>query len=300
MFVTFIAAFLLLVTPENALAWGPGFHLQLGTSLLGNLAALPAAAAAIIGAYPNDFLYGCIAADITVGKKYTAYLKHCHRWNVALNLLERAESGSRKACAYGYLSHLAADTVAHSYYVPLGIMRSYQAVVPSHAYWEVRFDSLTPPEIWETGHRVALENFRDNDEMLREEISRTIFSFGTNKKIFNSILIVSKLDKWQQLIGTMHDVSRFPLDEGEISHYAALSGKAVLETVVSPKSSPWLAADPTGEDALKAAEQVRKNLRLLYGSGKISREAAAGELEEMKKRLENAILAPDRISGIIS
>lgn len=275
-------------------------HLQLGSAVLTNLALLPQSAAAIIGAHANDFLYGCIAADITVGKKYTAYMKHCHRWHVALTLLAKASTDSRKACAYGYLSHLAADTIAHCYYVPLNIMRSYQSAVLNHAYWEVRFDSFTPPEFWKIGHRVALENYRDNDEMLRQEIANTIFSFGTNKKIFNSILIVSRLEKWQRLISTIHDVSRFTLDEGESAKFLRLSELAVMETLAAPHASPWMAADPTGEAALKAAESVRKNLRLLYQSGKISKETADGELEEMKLRLENAMLVPDRLREILA
>lgn len=300
MFFPVITAFLLLALPDSASAWGPGVHLQLGTNVLANLAQLPQTVAAIIGANGSDFLYGCIAADITVGKKYTAYMKHCHRWHVALSLLAGASSDSRKACAYGYLSHLAADAIAHCYYVPLNIMRSYQSAVLNHAYWEVRFDSFTPAEVWKSGHRVALENFRDNDDMLRQEIANTIFSFGTNKKIFNSILIVSRLEKWQQLISTMHDVSRFQLADEETDMFFRLSEQVVMETLAAPDASPWLASDPTGEEALKAAESVRKNLRLLYRSGKITKEAAAGELAAMKTRLEKALLEPDRIREILA
>lgn len=300
MFLTVFTALFLLIFPDNAAAWGPGFHLQLGTNVLANLAMLPQAVAATIGANGSDFLYGCIAADITVGKKYTPYMKHCHRWHVALSLLAKASTDSRKACAYGYISHLAADTIAHCYYVPLNIMRSYQSTVLKHAYWEVRFDSFTPSEIWKSGHRVALENFRDNDDMLRQEIASTIFSFGTNKKIFNSILIVSRLEKWQQLISTMGDVSRFSLDEAETAMFSRLAEQVVMETLAAPEASPWLASDPTGEEALKAAESVRKNLRILYRSGKISKEAAAGELEAMKIRLEKALLKPDRIREILA
>jgi hypothetical protein len=300
MVLTVLAALFLIVLPSDALAWGPGFHLQLGTSVLANLALLPQSVAAIIGAYANDFLYGCIAADITVGKKYTPYMKHCHRWHVALALLANAATESRKACAYGYLSHLAADTIAHSYYVPLNIMKSYQSAVLNHAYWEVRFDSFTPPEIWKSGHKVALENFKDNDDMLRQEIANTLFSFGTNKKIFNSILIVSRLEKWQQLISAMNDASRFQLADAETDMFSRLSEQAVMETLAAPDASPWLSSDPTGEEALRAAESVRKNLRLLYRSGKITREAASGELEAMKLRLEKAVLAPEKISEILA
>jgi hypothetical protein len=299
--VTFVlAAVLLLLLPDISLAWGPGFHLQLGSTVLANLSLLPANVAAFIGRFPNDFLYGTIAADITLGKKYTAYVQHCHRWPVALRLLEKSDTDSQKACAYGYISHLAADSVAHGFYVPLCIMRSYLSVLHQHAYWEVRFDSFSPPEVWSIGRKVALEHFQENDALLRREIANTLFSFGTNKKIFNSILLVSRLEQWQQLIATMHEVSRFQFEEEETARFAALSEQAVMETLADVDASPWLAADPTGEQALEAAKTVRKNLRLLYQNGKISKEAAAGELEEMKARLEKAIRNPDQLRQIVS
>lgn len=295
-----IAVCTLILLPESSYAWGPGFHLQLGTTVLANLQVLPASVAALIGNFPNDFLYGCISADITLGKKYTGYLLHCHRWHIGQNLLDKSETDAQKACAYGYISHLAADAVAHCYYVPLSIMRSYQSVVLKHAYWEVRFDSCTPQAIWDRGRRVALDHFQENDALLRRVISNTIFSFGTNKKIFNSIFLVSRLEKWQQLITAMHDVSRFQLEEGEIAEFTKLSEEAVFETLADMDSSSWLAADPTGEEALNAAETVRKNLRLLYQSGKITKDAASQELNEMKKRLESAIKQPEELKKILS
>lgn len=300
MFQIFLAAIALLLCPESSFAWGPGFHLQLGTTMLANLPLLSPAVAAVIGSCPNDFLYGCIAADITLGKKYTGYLLHCHRWPVARNLLDKAATTAQRACAYGYISHLAADTVSHCYYVPLNIMRSYQSVVLNHAYWEVRFDSFTPAEVWEAGRKVAREHFQDNDALLRREIANTLFSFGTNKKIFNSILLLTRLEKWQQLIGAMNEVSRFQLDEEETAEFSALARRAVQETLADVDTSPWLAADPTGEQALLAAESVRKNLRILFQSGKISREAASGELAGMKVRLAEAIFQPEQLRQILS
>lgn len=300
MLLTVLALCSLLLLPDCSYAWGPGFHLQLGTTVLNNLQTFPAAVAGLLGAFPNDFLYGSISADITLGKKYTGYLLHCHRWHIGKKLLDKSGSDAQRACAYGYISHLAADTVAHCYYVPLSIMRSYQSVVMKHAYWEVRFDSFTPQEIWGLGRKVALEHFEENDALLRREIANTLFSFATNKKIFNSILLVSRLEKWQQLITALNDVSRFQLEAEEIDEFTRLSEQAVFETLADPDASAWLHADPTGEQALKAGESVRKNLRLLYQSGKITTKAAGQELLEMKKRLKSAIFMPEELGLIRS
>lgn len=268
--------------------------------MLGSLQSLPAAVAAVIGAHPNDFLYGCIAADITLGKKYTHYLLHCHRWHIGQKLLEEADNGARKACAWGYMTHLAADTVSHGYYVPINIMRSFPTLILKHAYWEVRFDSFVDPAMWELGRKVAVNHFEENDALLRRVISNTLFSFGTNKKIFNSILLVGRLEKWQQLIQTMHDVSRFQLEDEELYELVDLSREAVFAILADSRTSPWLKADPTGERALDAAETVRKNLRILYQSGKISKTDAHLELEALRMKLRAAIRQPEQIKQILS
>jgi hypothetical protein len=289
----------LVLLPDTALAWGPGFHLQLGTMVLENVATFPPGVA-VLAAFPNDFLYGCIAADITLGKKYTHYLLNCHRWSIGRRVLAEAAEGAQQACAYGYLTHLAADSVSHGYYVPIKMMRSYPTLVLNHAYWEMRFDSFVPADIWELGRKAARENYEENDELLRRVISRTIFSFGTNKKIFNSILLVSRLEKWQQLLQTINDVSRFPLDEEARDDYLDLAREAVFDVLAKGETSAWFAADPTGERALRAAVTVRRNLRLLYQSGKITRADANRELEDIRLRLKAAILNPELLKQIQS
>jgi hypothetical protein len=45
---------------------------------------------------------------------------------------------------------------------------------------------------------------------------------------------------------------------------------------------------------------VRKNLRLLYRSGKITRTQALEQLEEIKGKLREAICAPERLLQILS
>ncbi|TLN05357.1 hypothetical protein FDZ71_11520 [bacterium] len=283
---------LLLLFPREALAWGPGFHLQLGSAILNNLQAIKPALAMLIGEFPLDFLYGCIAADITLGKRFTHYLQHCHRWAIGLKVLRNAVTGPQKSCAYGYLTHLAADTVAHNYFVPYKLMRSFSTLTMKHAYWEMRFETLVDKEIWETGKRVSMEHYRINDEMLRDVISDTIFSFATNKRIFNSLLLLSRMEKWQEVLKTVADSSSYVLDVSDLEEYASLSEEAVIDFLNHGEGSRYFLADPTGERALATAEAVRKNLRILYKSGKISRETAFGQLEEMKPRLRRAICAP--------
>ncbi len=296
-----LATFLLvLLVPHQAFAWGAGFHLQLGSSVLQNLHLIDPVIASLISEYPNDFLYGCIAADITIGKKFTHYLQHCHRWSIGLKILHHTESRLQKACAYGYLTHLAADTIAHNYFVPFKVMRSFSTLTLKHTYWEMRFENLIDKEMWEIGKKVSMEHYKLNDELLRNWMAGTLFSFDTNKKIFNSILLLSRLEKWQKVLKTLSENSRYELEQGNCDEYAALAEEAVFDFLKETERSRYFKADPTGETALKTADVVRKNLRLLYRSGKITKEQAIEQLEEIKGKLRNAICSPDLLQEILS
>lgn len=286
------AALLLLISPDHAYAWGAGFHLQIGSTVLNNLQALKPALATLLSEYPLDYLYGCIAADITIGKKFTSYLQHCHRWPVGLKVLHSARSRKQEACAYGYLTHLAADTVAHNYFVPYKIMRSFSSITMKHAYWEIRFENFIDKEIWEIGKKVCQEHYRANDELLRSVLSDTIFSFGTNKRIFNSILLLSRLEKWQAMLKTVSDSSSYTLEDSDRQEYTALSEEAAFDYLNHREKSRYFLADPTGERALATAEIIRKNLRILYKSGKITKIQAVAQLEELKPKLRQSICAP--------
>ncbi len=301
MLILLVAALLLVIgLPHDAFAWGAGIHLQLGSAVLNNLQMIEPAVAAIIGAYPNDFLYGCIAADITIGKKFTHYLQHCHGWRVGLKVLASADQAPQKACAYGYLSHLAADTIAHNYFIPYKVMRSFSTLTLKHAYWEMRFENFVDKDIWEIGRKVSRENYRANDALLRNVVSDTIFSFGTNKRIFNSILLVSRLEKWQQVLQTLDNSSRYGLEESDRDEYMLLTREAVFDFLNYGEESRFFQADPTGERALVVAEAVRKNLRLLYHSGKLTRDQALDQLDEIKEKLGNAICQPELLLQILS
>jgi hypothetical protein len=300
MLLILAAFFLILLVPHEAFAWGAGFHLQVGSTVLKNLQLIEPLIASIISEYPNDFLYGCIAADITIGKKFTHYLQHCHRWSIGGKILHNAQTRQQKACAYGYLTHLAADTIAHNYYVPIKIMRSFSTLTLKHTYWEMRFENLIDKEIWEIGKKVSMEHYKLNDVLLREQVASTLFSFDTNKRIFNSILLLSRLEKWQKVLKTLSDKSRYVLDAGEGKEFEKLTEEAVFDFLKGGEHSRFFRADPTGEMALKAAEAIRRNLRLLYMSGKITKPQAVEQVEELKEKLHSAICSPLLLREVMS
>jgi len=86
------ALVVLLFLPDNVLAWGPATHMQLGWNILNNLSMIIGPVRSLIETYPYDYLYGCISADIVVGKRFARALNHCHNWNVGFKVLEKADS----------------------------------------------------------------------------------------------------------------------------------------------------------------------------------------------------------------
>jgi len=74
----------------------------------------PAGLMEIIRRHRKDFLYGTLMADIIIGKKYMPKDKSSHSWEVAFDLMKSARTDQQRAFVHGYMSHLAADTVAHN------------------------------------------------------------------------------------------------------------------------------------------------------------------------------------------
>ena len=95
----------------------------------------------LLRAYPFDFLYGNIAADSSIAKHYAPLGRHCHYWHVGQEIHDLAESDALRAFGLGYLCHLAADTVAHNYFVPRQLMITSSTAAVGHSYWETRVET---------------------------------------------------------------------------------------------------------------------------------------------------------------
>jgi hypothetical protein len=147
---------------------------------------IPAGILAIIKKYKQDFLYGNLMADMILGKKFLPEDKSSHSWEVAFNLLEHAEKGPEKAFVYGYLSHLAADTVAH------GILTDAMLDM-EHTLMEIKADSVIDKDYWLQSVTFSKAVQRRNDRFLEGSLDSFIFSFKTNKRIYKSMVFFSFL-----------------------------------------------------------------------------------------------------------
>nr|WP_320048217.1 zinc dependent phospholipase C family protein [uncultured Desulfuromonas sp.] len=296
---TVAGAGLVLLLPDCAWAWGFGVHLQLGNRILENLTLLPPVLQHLLNHYPGDFLYGNISADITLGKKYTHYLKHCHSWNMGHRILNEARNEAQRACAYGYLAHLAADTIAHSYMVPFKMIRSYNTVLLGHAYWELRFESQIPEEVWQEARLLARQDFKQHDQLLRRVLVNTLFSFGTNKRLFNSMLLISRIRRWQKILQAVDRRSSWVVSEEERTEYLEMAFQAIVSVLAEDKS-PFLQADPTGERAIHVAQQIRSNLNALWLDGKLPRDQSDAFIRDLKQEFCQAITEPKRLLHLLA
>ena len=184
--IKFLIVISFLLVPSLALAWGPLTHVYLGSEIYYFGSLLPAGIYALMRKYRNDFLYGNLMADIIVGKKYLPDEKSSHSWDVALNLFEAAKTQQQKAFVYGYMSHLAADTVAHE---RLTIGRKNVG----HTFLELKADSIVDKKYWFLAIAIDKKVQMRNDIFLEKSLERVMFSFKTNKRIFKSVVLLAGL-----------------------------------------------------------------------------------------------------------
>ncbi len=249
----------ILLQPEPLWAWGPGTHIALGEGVLASLYLLPPAVRAIIESHPLHFLYGSIAADISFGKKYVPEGRHCHHWHVGEEILAAADSPRLRAVGYGYLAHLAADTVAHNLFVPRQLLTTSTTQSVGHTYWEHRMDIHIGEEYLTKARHLVMENdHSEADELFDQVLSGTIFSFRTNQRIFRGMIRFSDNDRWRQVFDQVLQRSRFDLPPRVVSAYNALSFEYVIDYLAARVDSRARNLDPIGELNLKLAKKVRR------------------------------------------
>jgi hypothetical protein len=265
---------LVALLPSVAWAWTPGTHILLGEAVLRSAALLPPAIAALLRAHPHDFLYGSIAADTSIAKKYAKFGRHCHSWAVGLEILEEARDEPVRAFGYGYLAHLAADAVAHNYFVPHQLAVTTSTSALGHSYWESRFETHIGDTFPRRAHEIILLDHARSDEHLDRILSPTIFSTPTNRRIFRGMVYVTDTESWQRIFTLMAENSRWDLEEREVARYLTRSFDFVMDFLVRDAASEPYHLDPAGDRALRAAKLVRRTAKRRGGDDAVRAEAA--------------------------
>lgn len=266
-----IVTAVVLLLPDSALAWGPISHLAHGSEVLKGVTILGAGLQQLLRRFPTEYLYGCIGADITLGKKYTGPMQaHCHSWELGWQLLDEAGSDAEVAFGYGYLSHLAADVYSHNHFVPTQLVVGFRARTLRHIYWEARFDSMQDAAYREIVGDLRRRSFPECDGLVERVVARTLFSFRTNKRIFDNMLALHEWDNWHRFMARVSTRSNHNFPVELVDDYNRACRQNITDLLRRGKRADCQAADPTGLDAITSATRVRRALREMDRRGALT------------------------------
>lgn len=256
-----IAAWIL--STGTAWAWGPGVHLFSGSTVLTHLNWLDPALATLLSRHREAFLYGCLSADIFIGKGSKPKPLHSHNWSTGDQLLEDASSPEISAYAYGYLTHLAADIIAHNCYVPTLLRSTRGRGKLAHVYIELMADTKVP---WSTAQSGNLFNLRLNpaDVTLVSTLENNRLGFAFKKQLYKSGLKLWKNQTWQTSMAFMDRT--WPLENNEtfLEDMLRLSLAATFDILKDPKHPSLRQLDPIGSRELndiRLSPRPHKGLR---------------------------------------
>ncbi|MGH7679250.1 MAG: zinc dependent phospholipase C family protein [Gemmatimonadaceae bacterium] len=249
---------LLILLPDTAWAWTPGTHVFLGEAVLRSAMLLPGTVADLLRAFPHEFLYGSIAADTSIAKKYAPAGRHCHSWAVGFEIYDAARDEPLKSFALGYLAHLAADTVAHNFFVPRQLAVTSSTSSLGHSYWESRFETHLGERSSRRARDLILRDHSNADGLLDRILSPTIFSTPTNRRIFRGIVHAADAESWQRIFQMMLENSRWDLSDEEVGVYLVRAFDYIVDLLQRFDHAETYALDPSGEAPLRLAKRVRR------------------------------------------
>lgn len=227
----------ILLIPSIAEAWGPLTHVYLANQVLDlGVAAVPAGVYGLLKKYKSDFLYGNLSADIILGKRFQGLEKNSHSWDIAWRLFGSVKTDSQKAFAYGYLTHLCADTVAHNLKLP--------ALPFTHPILEIKSDSIIDKKYRRMLKRLDKIVQKRNDVFLENILESVFFSFKTNKRIFKGFLVLSRLPNYTSVSNFIDRRLPYEIPVRDIYEFQQESLERMLELLKNGKKSKVLKKNP--------------------------------------------------------
>jgi hypothetical protein len=225
--------------------------------VLANLHQLPNVVADLLRAFPYDFLYGNIAADTSIAKKYAPVGRHCHAWHVGQEIFDLAPTDPLRAFGWGYLSHLAADSVAHNFFVPRQLVLTSSTTALGHSYWESRFEMHLGDAYAKEAKDVILRDHAPSDAHLDSIISPTLFSTQTNRRLFRGMVHLTESESWRWAFQLLLENTRWDLPDADVERHMAVAFEYVMQ-MLGERDAAARRLDPAGEQALRLAKRMRR------------------------------------------
>jgi len=262
-----LACLFVLVATDQAFAWGPATHIGLARTVLDHLFLVPPAIAVVLARHGWAYLYGNIAADIVFAKRWSRVKQFCHHWSTAFRLLDAADDEQARAFTYGYLSHLAADTIAHGKFIPHQLVLSGCSFHFGHLYWELRADAAEPPPSWETLEQVLDRDHSEHHERLEGHFKGTFLPYDVNRLLFHQVNTFVVRRDLRRKLNTWGRYSRWNLAEDLLQSYRVECVDRMLSILNEGRRSSLLRDDPNGMSALMQVKVRRREVRRLKQRG---------------------------------
>lgn len=267
-FWTIVACgFIVGAVAPHTYAWGPATHVGLAATVLDGLALLPAGIAILLSRYRQSFLYGNVAADVVFAKRLSRVKQFCHHWSTGFSILDRAEDDASRAFAYGYLCHLAADTVAHTKYVPRQVMASACPVDFGHVYWEIRADTAEPEAHRRLLRRLLAGDHAHHHQALAGHLAGAFLPYDLNRLMFNGVNALSARERFRRRVDRRVRLSRWHLPTDLVQGYRQECVDRIHAVLARGERSVLLREDPNGTSALMQVKVRRREIRRLRRRG---------------------------------
>jgi hypothetical protein len=246
-----------LIDAQSVLAWGPGVHTALALSSLDSARLLLPSIAGVITAFPIEYMYGCLSADFFIGKGNRTCKKNPHTWEGGFQFLNGAKDDRERAYALGFLSHLAADVIAHNYFVP-NLLSAYPGRGKmGHLFWEIRADYLIGSGYTRVARGVLEMDHQLCDDLLKLISEKRENGFKAGKGFF------ARTVRFSDRIHATRDfffekrVVRWHHFHGFLTLMLDLSQSLANDFLKHPDTSICLQHDPMGAHNLLLAKKKR-------------------------------------------
>ena len=269
--------------------WGPGTHLELADRVLRRRRELlPPRVADLLDAHRGAYLYGNLAADIINIKNFGGHYNHCHRWTIVDDFQATAPGDPVvEAFALGYLSHLAADTIAHNHFVPYHLVRFARTKGLGHLYWEMSADRFVPEKQWDRVRDLKANRELDHlDELINRAVPKKALSMRANKLLFNHVLLVSERETWRRGVARLHPLKKVRLERGFLDRFRKAATGRIRLALSTGGLRKIEHLDTNGKGAQRKAMQLRREIVRSHPPGdgrhRAGEEAARPFLEGME------------------
>ena len=242
--------------------WGSATHIELAEDILADPDQLDPELADLLTRYRHDFLTGNVLADAVIGKKLSLHRRLAHDWTGAFNLLNNAQDHHHKALAYGFLTHLAADTVAHNTYIPSLIEESQSSIGLGHLYWEVRLDQLVSTAHRRTVRRLIKNHRPDHSQIVSDHLCPRIRFYDLNRNVFAGVNRLTNGGKFNKAWTFFQETSRWQLVAQTADHHKAEAKTRMIDLLNKKHQSKLLDQDPNGFATLDDLKKSRRRIRV--------------------------------------